>query len=52
MDQELSKIMKALDIALEALVEIKRTALKGDETSTELNCHHLSKDALTKISEL
>lgn len=45
-------LLEALDIAVEALEEIKRAALNGDETSTELNCHHLSEDALAKISEL
>jgi hypothetical protein len=36
----------AIQKMVETLDDIMNAALKGDETSTELNCHHLAQDAL------
>ena len=39
-------------IAIDALKDIKEASVKGDETTTELNCFHLADDALTQIKSL
>ena len=43
---------EASRIAIDAVKEIKKAALKGDETSAELECFHLADDCLTKINTL
>lgn len=35
-----------------ALEAIKERATKGDETTTELECHHLAEDTLAKVNSI
>lgn len=46
------KTVKALRWATLTLRQIKSEALQGDETSTELNCHHLAEDALKEAEDI
>jgi hypothetical protein len=45
-DCSIMKREAAIQKIVEALGDIMRAALNGDETSTELNCHHLAQEAL------
>jgi hypothetical protein len=45
----LTEATARLEMAVKALEEIKLAATKGDETSTELECHHLAEEALAEI---
>lgn len=46
---EISDLKRQLEIAKEALQEIKFAALQGDETSSEINCYNLAGDCLFKL---
>lgn len=47
--KENAELKVQLEIAKEALQEIKFAALQGDETSSEINCYHLASDCLLKL---
>lgn len=43
------RLRESLQVAIEALEQIKVDSIKYGETSGELNLHHLSSDALAQI---
>lgn len=49
LNEENAELKEQLEIAKEALNEIKFAALQGDETSSEINCYHFANDCLLKL---
>jgi hypothetical protein len=48
----IAQLEEMLRVAEEALKDIKKESTQGDETSTELSCHHISSDALAKLEAM
>lgn len=49
---DVEKLTRMLERALVALNQIKKAAVKGDETTTELECHGLADDAIADIEAI